>query len=71
MRQTDSTFVRSRELTQKEVRKITTEEINQTMQLINKKIQNKCKQQGDSAKEIYLLSMALKEMNQLEPSEMK
>ena len=43
------------------------DEIEKTMQLINEKIRKKCDQNGDSAKEIYLLSLALKEMNQLEP----
>lgn len=43
------------------------DEIEKTMQLINEKIHKKCEQNGDSAKEIYLLSLALKEMNQLEP----
>ena len=47
--------------------KVKADEIEKTMQLINEKIRKKCDQNGDSAKEIYLLSLALKEMNQLEP----
>ncbi len=42
-------------------------EIQRTMQLINEKIKDKCMQNGNSSQEIYLLSLALKEMNQLEP----
>lgn len=40
-------------------------EIEETMRLINEKIQKKCKQEGNSSQEIYLLSLALNEMNQL------
>lgn len=50
---------------------MSTDEIKQTMQLINEKIQKKCKQEGNNSQEIYLLSLALKEMNQLEPRSIK
>lgn len=42
-----------------------TGDIEKTMQLINEKIRKKCGQNGDSAKEIYLLTLALKEMSQI------
>lgn len=48
---------------------MTVEEIKQTMQLINGMIHDRYKRPGDSAKEVYLLSLALKEINQLEPSD--
>lgn len=54
-----------------EVRRMTVEEIKQTMQLINGMIHDRCKRLGDSAKEVYLLSLALKELNQLEPKDVK
>lgn len=44
------------------------DDIEETMQLINQKIKKKCNQEGNSPKEIYLLTLALKEMNQLEPN---
>lgn len=43
------------------------EEIKQTIQLVNEKICDRCNKPGDSARDIYLLSLALKELNQLEP----
>lgn len=45
--------------------KVKADEIEETMQLINEKIRKKCDQNGDSAREIYLLSLALKEMGRL------
>lgn len=47
------------------------EEINQTMQIVNEKIRDRCSRLGDSARDIYLLSLALKELNQLEPKDIK
>ena len=42
-------------------------EKKETVKMIYELIQRKCDQQGNNAQEIYLLSLALKELNQLEP----
>ncbi len=42
-------------------------EIQETERLINNNIKKRLEQQRDNGREIYLLSLALKELNQLEP----
>ncbi len=43
------------------------EEIRETMLKVNEYMIQKCKLAGEHSKEIYLLALALKELNQLEP----
>lgn len=42
-------------------------EIRETIELVREYMHQKIKQSGDHSKEIYLLSLTLKELNQLAP----
>lgn len=44
------------------------EEYEKTVEMIYGEIQKKCIQPGETAKEIYLLSLALKNLTQSEPT---
>ena len=47
------------------------EEIKHTMELINEMISHRCKLPGETAREVYYYALALKELNQLEPKDVK
>lgn len=55
-----------RQISGGEVGKVEKEEIQETERLINNNIKKRLEQQRDNGREIYLLSLALKELNQLE-----